>query len=146
MRLFQSYEVKNLLTAVAIANEIPPEKHWNNKIPPKLFGFSKNLAKDNNWKNITKALATWIINNLSSNLDDNELEEKVSVIEEHKDFLNKFENPVEAFNAIRNTLEQGIKQDGVYIGTIHSAKGLEWNTVFIIGCEVGYLPHIMWLQ
>ncbi len=30
--------------------------------------------------------------------------------------------------------------EGVYVGTIHSAKGREWHTVFIVGCEEGLLP------
>jgi len=32
--------------------------------------------------------------------------------------------------------------DAVLLSTIHSAKGLEWDTVFIIGMEDGVLPHI----
>ena len=31
--------------------------------------------------------------------------------------------------------------NGVHIGTIHGAKGLEWETVIVMGCEDDKLPH-----
>jgi DNA helicase II / ATP-dependent DNA helicase PcrA len=33
-------------------------------------------------------------------------------------------------------------EDAVVLSTIHSAKGLEWDTVFMVGVEDGVLPHI----
>jgi superfamily I DNA/RNA helicase len=33
-----------------------------------------------------------------------------------------------------------IEGEGVYVGTLHSAKGMEWDLVFIVGCEEGMLP------
>ena len=30
---------------------------------------------------------------------------------------------------------------GVALGTIHSAKGLQWSQVFLVGCQEGILPH-----
>ncbi len=38
------------------------------------------------------------------------------------------------------------KQDAVTLMTLHSAKGLEYDTVFIIGLEEGLLPHAMSLS
>lgn len=33
------------------------------------------------------------------------------------------------------------EHDGVWVGTIHAAKGQEWDAVFVIGMEDGLLPH-----
>jgi UvrD-like helicase C-terminal domain len=32
--------------------------------------------------------------------------------------------------------------DAVVLSTIHSAKGLEWEAVFLVGMEQGVMPHI----
>ena len=34
------------------------------------------------------------------------------------------------------------KSKGVSLMTIHASKGLEFNSVYIIGMEEGYLPHV----
>ncbi len=33
--------------------------------------------------------------------------------------------------------------DGVTLASLHAAKGLEWDTVFIVGCSDGFLPIVM---
>ncbi len=40
-----------------------------------------------------------------------------------------------------DVVNQG-KQDGVMLMTVHSAKGLEWDTVFITGLEQFLFPHV----
>jgi ATP-dependent DNA helicase Rep len=37
--------------------------------------------------------------------------------------------------------DDGEKGDYVTLSTLHGSKGLEWEVVFLIGCEEGYLPH-----
>ena len=34
------------------------------------------------------------------------------------------------------------KHSGVRLMTVHSAKGLEWDTVFITGLEQDLFPHV----
>jgi len=38
------------------------------------------------------------------------------------------------------------EQDLVTLMTVHNAKGLEYDTVFVIGCEDGTFPHMMALE
>lgn len=38
--------------------------------------------------------------------------------------------------------EQGKKSEGVTLMTLHAAKGLEFNVVFMIGVEEGLFPHV----
>lgn len=33
-------------------------------------------------------------------------------------------------------------EEGVALSSIHSSKGLEWNHVFVAGCEAAMLPHV----
>lgn len=36
--------------------------------------------------------------------------------------------------------EEDVKEDKVVLSTIHGAKGLEWDAVFVVRCMEGFLP------
>jgi superfamily I DNA/RNA helicase len=69
------------------------------------------------------------------------------------DSLGRFEQRAQGKRPRWNDFFQAMNQDGkdepaedggrgqVTLATLHSAKGLEWPVVFIIGCEEGTLPH-----
>ncbi len=48
---------------------------------------------------------------------------------------------LEAKTAEQSQSVRNRPQHAVVLSTVHSAKGLEWNTVFIVGMEDGILPH-----
>lgn len=58
---------------------------------------------------------------------------------------------IETFGSIE-AMEKGVEdlsraledkpKDVVVLSTIHKAKGLEWDFVFLVGCEDGIMPHI----
>jgi DNA helicase-2/ATP-dependent DNA helicase PcrA len=58
--------------------------------------------------------------------------------EEYPDLLNSFLEEVALASDVDN-IDQN--QDSVHLMTMHSAKGLEFPTVFIVGLEEGVLPH-----
>ena len=43
--------------------------------------------------------------------------------------------------SLRTDDEDEDEDRGVRLSTIHSAKGLEFHTVFVVGCEYNILPH-----
>lgn len=58
--------------------------------------------------------------------------------EEYEDVLNVFLEEVALASDVDNVDQN---QDSVHLMTMHSAKGLEFPTVFIVGLEEGILPH-----
>ncbi|HEY2479262.1 MAG TPA: UvrD-helicase domain-containing protein [Solirubrobacterales bacterium] len=51
-------------------------------------------------------------------------------------------------NALRSEQDalEGAEQEKITLMTLHNAKGLEYDTVFIIGCEDGAFPHMRSLE
>ena len=112
---------------------------WNRKLGPKLFGFAKKLETEDGWDRKVKALATSIINNLPKSMSDDELSQTASDIERCREFFCKFDEAAPAFLRLNASAEQ--TEDSVHVGTIHGAKGLEWQSVIVMGCEDDRLPH-----
>ena len=141
VNMFNDSSTKDLLTAVAISCDVKPQRGWDKKISPKLYGFSKKLLDEDNWQKKIKSLSTFIKNQFSSKLKENEKKIKEKEIENCQDFLAQYENPSKAFEVIGTLFKQPKDGNGVHIGTIHGAKGLEWETVIVMGCEDDKLPH-----
>ena len=141
VNLFNDSSTKDLLTAVAIASDIKPQRGWDKKINPKLYGFSKKLLEEDKWQTKIKSLSTFVKKQLSPKLKENEKKSKEKEIENCQNYLAQYENASKAFQVISTLFKQPKDGNGVYIGTIHGAKGLEWESVIVMGCEDDKLPH-----
>lgn len=136
---FQNSYAKQLITALGIASSQKLNRKWNRKIGPKLYGFSKKLEPENSWERKVKALATIIINNLPKSMSDEELSQTAADIERCREYFCKFKEAAPAFLRLNASADE--TEDSVHVGTIHGAKGLEWKTVIVMGCEDDMLPH-----
>ena len=140
VRLFAETEAQELITALATACGIKPEKGWNAFIPTQVQKFAHKIA-DDSWAVKVKALATLLVKVAPPKLSEDQLIKRVQSIQHYRDYLLEFEGPAEVFRRIRRSMTQPADGNGVHVGTIHSAKGLEWDTVIVIGWEDDALPH-----
>lgn len=66
-----------------------------------------------------------------------------SVAEEFPDLTNFLENValMEASDTPKHRNTETLKKDAVTLMTLHSAKGLEFPVIFMVGMEEGLFPH-----
>ena len=139
--VFKGIKAHELLTACAIATTQKIRRSYNRKLGPKVFSFAKKLEAEEGWERKVKALATFLTNNLPKSLSDEEVEKNAADIEACRDFLCRFECAQDAFT--RLSAEEETSDDSVHVGTIHGAKGLEWDAVVILACEDDKFPHYL---
>ena len=137
-RAFRSYEARAVLNAAAILIGAQMPRALRLKLPPDLYGFAKDKA-GSPWKPTVKALGTFLANRAPKHLSAEEQEERVQRITEVVERLQSIDDPMKYFGALTNLLNVPEEQR-VFVGTIHSAKGLEWDAVFALGWEEGVLP------
>jgi superfamily I DNA/RNA helicase len=139
--LFNDSSTKDLLNAAAIASGIKSQRGWDKNISPKLYSFAKKLLEEDKWETKVKSLSTSILRQLPSSLSENERKQKEKEVENCKNYLIQYDNASKAFEMVNTLFRQPKDGNGVHIGTIHGAKGLEWETVIVMGCEDDKLPH-----
>lgn len=73
-----------------------------------------------------------------------EAQERQENIEELYNVASVYQDPTEFLQAVAllTDLDSGKTSDRVMCMTLHTAKGLEFPVVFIVGCEEGLLPHV----
>ena len=138
--VFSNYHVRLMLSSLAISDQIKQEKPWNLKVNPDLYGFSRRIEKDG-WEKKVKSIATFILNRLHKNMSDEELLLINEEVDEAKEILLKAPDGETFFKTLKDTLREPKDGNGVFLGTIHSAKGLEWKNVILMGLEEQLLPH-----
>lgn len=142
IQLFADLVAQDLLSAVALASDIEPENGWNRRLPKNIESFAKKISKDE-WSIKVKALSTLFIKHSPLKVSEQDLASRITSIEYYKDYLLSFEEAAEVFKRVRRSMQQPKDGKGVHIGTIHKAKGLEWDSVFVIGWEDDLLPHVL---
>lgn len=85
--------------------------------------------------------------NIEEYIEDNwkisEQEERKNSISTLKQFAKgtNIDSFIQFANGELSYKKNGLKKKGIQLMTIHSSKGLEFNTVFIVGIEDGKFPH-----
>ena len=136
---FEEFEVKQLVSAAAIASGIYLKLKWP-RVPPALYSFAKSIETDP-WQKKVRALATYITNRPLNGLSSDDLKHRQEDIEKHRDILLESADAKKFFSIIEASFSTDENSEKVFIGTVHSAKGLEWDSVFFMGLEDGNLPQ-----
>lgn len=137
---FSEYEARLLLTAVASSSEQKLENIWALRMSPALYGFTQKLIGEN-WGRRVKALATYIQKRPPQGLSEEEVESRMENLELYRDYILDFDDAISLFGRLKAVLDDREEKDKVFVGTIHSAKGLEWDTVIVMGWEDGVMPQ-----
>jgi DNA helicase-2/ATP-dependent DNA helicase PcrA len=137
-RAFRSYEARAILNAAAILIAAPLPRGLRLKLPVDLYGFAKDKA-GSPWVPTVKALGTFLANRAPRHLSQDAIEERRARIAEIVERLQSFDDPPRYFDAM-SRMEAAPDDRRVFVGTIHSAKGLEWDAVIALGWEEGVLP------
>lgn len=137
---FEEYEARLLLTAAASSSEIKLENIWALRMPPGLYGFCQKLIGES-WDRRIKALTTYIAKRPPATMDESALERRKDILEFYKDYLCEFKEAADLFSVLKAAMNSDNDPNRIFVGTIHSAKGLEWDSVCVIGWDDGILPQ-----
>jgi len=132
---FDSFHEKQLIQAASVASGVFLSFKWP-RIPKDLYGFSKRLETET-WDRKVKSLTTY----MSKRLSGSDTEDIKIKLENLKSTLLSFSDASAFFSVLEATLNPNSDAKKVFVGTIHSAKGLEWDSVFLTGMEDGNLPQ-----
>ena len=137
---FSEYEARLLLTALASSSEIKLENIWSLRMQPSLSSFSNKLIGED-WSRRVKALTTFIQKRPPKGLTSDEITEREGMLDRYRDYILEFNEASSLFNMLKAIFDAKDDKDSVFVGTIHSAKGLEWDSVIVMGWEDGVLPQ-----
>lgn len=140
---FKEYEARLLLTSLArsVGYQLPRE--ISVQLSKDLYSFTMRLLESSTetWEKKVRSLTTYISNRPPQSLADEEKENRVRVLNSYRDYFLSSEEPSSLFSIIVSSFSDNNEIGKVYVGTIHSAKGLEWDSVFSLGWEDGHLPQ-----
>lgn len=103
------------------------------------------LYDENNFDSLVNVINRIILDLKGTNLDECYINNMINIfIEQTKtvsEFINDFIN-----NYQLNEMNEKQSKHNIYLGTIHSSKGLEWDNVIILGCESKNMPNLRYNQ
>jgi len=139
VNLFPDYEGKLLLSALAAANGKSTDRRLSVMVRPDLLQFAKKLQSEPFAAQV-KSLAGFIANRPPRSLNEKGVEARSRLVLEYRDYFSSFGTAEKLFSSLAQFSDTK-KQEGVFIGTVHSAKGLEWDTVIAPAWDDGVLPQ-----
>jgi len=129
------------------------------KLKTELGKLNKILTQARNWKKTLSLLFDFLINktNYLTWLNDKTIEGETRIenVKELKSVIEKYDHLeiglalqvfLEEMSLIQDIDNYNPSEDAVTLMTLHSAKGLEFNYVFIAGMEENLFPHSRSLQ
>jgi len=97
----------------------------------------KDLSAGESVKQIFLALRAWDFYAGVDEIDNSPVENLTELVK----IASRFQTLREFLDYARKVSAVSKRKTGVAVGTVHSGKGLEWSRVFLIGCQVGLMPH-----
>jgi DNA helicase-2/ATP-dependent DNA helicase PcrA len=88
-------------------------------------------------KQILLALKAWDFYADVDEIDNSPVENLTELVK----IASRYQTLKEFLDYARKVSAVSKRKTGVALGTVHSGKGLEWQRVFLIGCQVGLMPH-----
>lgn len=154
LRFYERKEIKDIVAGLRVANN--PQDTVSAERLIKNFSKGKSSILLENLPRLAKELTTiqlinYFINNtdyfdyLEKNFRNHR--ERLENIKELLAFATNFSNQAEGLGSFLEQISLAQSHDqpegerGVNLMTIHLAKGLEFDHVFLIGCSEGTLPH-----
>ncbi|MBI4087646.1 MAG: UvrD-helicase domain-containing protein [Candidatus Liptonbacteria bacterium] len=164
LRFYERKEIKDVIAALRYAtnkDEISFDRLEKNFSKKKLSGFEETirLAKSKKLKPVqwieSFLEATDYLGYLERNFEN--YEEKQENIGELLNFAKRFDDVgrfleeitlMQPADSVTSNKGQGTRdgENETHLMTIHLAKGLEFDRVFIAGCSEGLLPHAMSME
>ncbi len=144
-------EVRNLLQAVSILSE-PKSQSASGQRPLPVFLYNKMTSYLERSRRLKFAdgvvvLASGIEAAGPKGLNDEARAQRSLNISQAAKVAADFATPdeflafVESTRKVRSNAQKSTGEDKVVLSTIHQAKGLEWDNVFVPGLEDGVLPN-----
>ena len=102
-----------------------------------------NEMKGSPLRQCAKAISQILFESIPKNLDAERREHWLIAVETIQNLALDIDKAEEFIQTIIDKKQAIQKNDGdaITITTLHSAKGLEWKNVFMIGCEETVIPH-----